>query len=56
MISCFRIGGATGGTFWSKYGWPGVIGMISCFLIVGILFSLRVASITKAKDKVLDRF
>lgn len=50
------IGGTTGGTFWSKYGWPGVIGMISCFLIVGILFSLRVALITKAKNKVLDRF
>ncbi|AGK95683.1 MFS transporter [Clostridium pasteurianum] len=42
------IGGTSGGTFWSSYGWAGVIGMISCFLIAAILFSLRVSSITKA--------
>ncbi|MDF2505395.1 MFS transporter [Clostridium sp.] len=34
------IGGTSGGTFWSAYGWVGVIGMISCFLIIGVLLSL----------------
>lgn len=43
------IGGTSGGTFWSSYGWTGVIGMISCFLIAAILFSFRVSSITQVK-------
>ncbi|MDP4145119.1 MAG: MFS transporter [Bacillota bacterium] len=41
------IGGTAGGTFWSSFGWGGVIGMISCFLILAILFSLYVSTITK---------
>lgn len=41
------IGGTSGGTFWSAYGWAGVIGMICCFLIIGVLLSLGVNSMTK---------
>lgn len=41
------IGGTSGGNFWSLYGWKGVIGMISCFLILAVLLSVTVAFITK---------
>lgn len=41
------IGGTSGGTFWSSYGWIGVVGMIMCFLFLGIVLSLVTASITK---------
>lgn len=41
------IGGTSGGTFWSSYGWAGVIGMIACFLIAAIFLSIHVSSITK---------
>lgn len=40
------IGGTAGGTFWSSYGWGGLIGMICCFLIAAILFSFYISAIT----------
>lgn len=41
------IGGTSGGTFWSSYGWVGVIGMIACFLIAAIFLSILISSIKK---------
>jgi len=41
------IGGTLGGSFWTAYGWSGVIGMIACFLIVTIIISVRLSMITK---------
>ncbi|PPA71033.1 MFS transporter [Jeotgalibacillus proteolyticus] len=32
------IGGTLGGIFWSMYGWLGVIGMVSGFLLLGLTF------------------
>ena len=37
------IGGTTGGIFWSHFGWGGVIGMISAFLILALLISVRLS-------------
>ena len=34
------IGGTVGGVFWSAYGWKGVIGSISCFLLISIILAL----------------
>ncbi len=45
------IGGTSGGVFWTHYGWGGVIGMISCFLIVGILVSLHMAPLQQKSCK-----
>lgn len=45
------IGGTSGGTFWSSFGWIGVIGMISCFLIFAVLSSLYAKTITKKLKK-----
>lgn len=38
------IGGTAGGTFWTMYGWSGVVGMISCFIILAIVFTSRLSS------------
>jgi YNFM family putative membrane transporter len=40
------VGGTAGGTFWSLYGWGGVIGMIVCFLALAFFISIRLSSIT----------
>lgn len=34
------IGGTTGGVFWSKFGWNGVVGLISFFLFGAVVLSL----------------
>lgn len=41
------IGGTAGGTFWSMYGWSGVVSMISCFLIIALLISFGLSSVLK---------
>jgi YNFM family putative membrane transporter len=38
------IGGTAGGTFWTRYGWSGVVGMIMCFIILALLLSTRLSS------------
>lgn len=38
------IGGTLGGIFWAAYGWIGVVGMIVCFLLLAVLFSVRLSS------------
>jgi Arabinose efflux permease len=40
------VGGTAGGTFWSLYGWGGVIGMIVCFLALAFFISIRLSLIT----------
>lgn len=37
------VGGTLGGTFWSLYGWSGVVGMISCFIILAFILSIRLS-------------
>ena len=39
------LAGTVGGIFWSKGGWPGVVGMISVLLCIGIALSLRLTGI-----------
>ncbi|WML44434.1 MFS transporter [Neobacillus sp. PS3-40] len=43
------IGGTAGGTFYSGFGWVGVIGMIICFAMIAILISVRLSTITKRR-------
>lgn len=40
------VGGTAGGRFWTSYGWPGVIGMIVCFLVLALLLLIRLSAIT----------
>lgn len=37
------IGGTAGGTFWTLYGWAGVVGMIICFIILAVILSTRLS-------------
>lgn len=37
------VGGTSGGTFWAIYGWNGVVGMISCFIILALILSTRLS-------------
>lgn len=49
------IGGTTGGVFWSSYGWWGVVGMISTFLILALFILtalLPIQNISKIKKEV----
>ncbi|MEC0369267.1 MFS transporter [Paenibacillus chibensis] len=39
------VGGTLGGTFWSAYGWHGVVGMIASFLIVALLLAMLLAKL-----------
>jgi MFS transporter, YNFM family, putative membrane transport protein len=39
------LAGTVGGIFWSKGGWPGVVGMIGALLSIGIALSLRLTAI-----------
>ena len=39
------IGGTAGGTFWSAFGWGGVISIILVFLLLALLLSIRLNSI-----------
>jgi YNFM family putative membrane transporter len=41
------VGGTAGGTFWSMYGWSGVVSMISCFLVIALLISFGLSSVLK---------
>jgi YNFM family putative membrane transporter len=34
------IGGTAGGTFWSTFGWGGVVGMIASFLLLALILSV----------------
>ncbi|ERI91007.1 transporter, major facilitator family protein [Clostridiales bacterium oral taxon 876 str. F0540] len=43
------IGGTAGGTFWSSFGWCGVVAMIICFIILALLL------LTKLSQKNLDK-
>lgn len=45
------VGGTAGGRFWTTYGWPGVVGMISAFLVLALLILMRLSVIT-ARSKV----
>lgn len=37
------IGGTAGGTFWTSYGWSGVVGMIICFIILALILTTRLS-------------
>jgi MFS transporter, YNFM family, putative membrane transport protein len=39
------VGGTAGGTFWTSFGWGGVVGMIACFLLFALILSFRLSSI-----------
>jgi len=41
------VGGTAGGNFWSSYGWSGVVGMISAFLITALLVLFILSAIIK---------
>lgn len=43
------IGGTVSGTFYSQYGWPGVVSMIVVFAIISIIVSIRLAIVVKSK-------
>ncbi|MBS4172784.1 MFS transporter [Bacillus sp. FJAT-49736] len=43
------IGGTAGGTFYSSYGWVGVVGMIVIFSLLAVVLSIRLAIIAKKK-------
>lgn len=45
------IGGTLGGVFWSKFGWSGVVGLISFFLIGAILLSYCLHRLLKRESK-----
>ncbi len=38
-------GGTIGGVFWSDFGWTGVIGMISCYIFIGLVILLILSKI-----------
>jgi MFS transporter, YNFM family, putative membrane transport protein len=33
------IGGTAAGTFWTAFGWVGVVGMVICFLVLALILS-----------------
>jgi YNFM family putative membrane transporter len=37
------IGGTAGGTFWSHFGWGGVIAMVAAFLLLAFVLSVRLS-------------
>ena len=39
------VGGTTGGIFWSKFGWAGVVALIAFFLVIAFLLSIRLSSV-----------
>lgn len=41
------VGGTAGGTFWSLYGWEGVVIMISCFLALAFFILIGLSSVLK---------
>ncbi|OCA98264.1 MFS transporter [Clostridium beijerinckii] len=41
------VGGTAGGTFWSLYGWEGVVIMISCFLAIAFFILIGLSSVLK---------
>lgn len=43
------IGGTAGGTFYKDFGWGGVVGMISLFTIIAVVFSVRLGMVVKRK-------
>ncbi|HWL22911.1 MAG TPA: MFS transporter [Ureibacillus sp.] len=49
------VGGTTGGIFWSLWGWNGVIGFISAFLITSFMFTVILLVLNhKAQSKLED--
>lgn len=44
------IGGTAGGTFWSTFGWAGVISIILVFLLLALFLSLRLNSIAPSSN------
>lgn len=38
------VGGTAGGSFWTLYGWTGVVAMIMCFIILALILSTRLSS------------
>ncbi|WP_144510395.1 MFS transporter [Bacillus sp. FJAT-22090] len=45
------IGGTVGGIFWSKFGWGGVVGLISIFLMGAIILSYCLHSLLKKETR-----
>ncbi|WP_308638167.1 MFS transporter [Paenibacillus silvisoli] len=43
------IGGSSGGLFWSRFGWNGVIGMIAALLLVAMLILVSFTAFAKQK-------
>lgn len=50
------VGGTSGGRFWSLYGWSGVVGMISVFLVIAFVVLFILAAITKHGDCIGEKF
>jgi MFS transporter, YNFM family, putative membrane transport protein len=48
------IGGTVGGVFWSSFGWEGVISMISTFIIIALIFSVRLSKIVLKSKKAAE--
>jgi YNFM family putative membrane transporter len=36
--------GSTGGIFWSRYGWPGIMAVVACLLAVGLFLAARLTA------------
>ncbi len=43
------VGGTTGGLFWSKFGWGGIVSIILVFLIIAVILAFIIHKITEKK-------
>lgn len=43
------VGGTAGGTFWTTYGWSGVVGMILCFILLAMVLLILLSKIKTDK-------
>ena len=48
-LFCYYLGssivGSLGGLFWSRYGWPGIVGLVCCLLVLALLSARRLKQI-----------
>jgi MFS transporter, YNFM family, putative membrane transport protein len=53
-LFCYYVGssfgGTTGGLFWTRYGWDGVVTLIVLFVFAAFILSFRLVSVSKAAD------
>jgi YNFM family putative membrane transporter len=45
------VGGSLGGLFWSRFEWPGVVGMICVMISIAMLVSLRLTSVLPRRSR-----